>query len=302
MVPDRPKVTVAIVTYNSGRVLADCLRSLPAGFGEVGYEVVVADNASADDTVAVAHELAPNVRVAVLKRNRGYAAGVNAAIAEARATEAVYVLNPDARLYPGSVRPLIDALDDRATGIAVPKLLNDDGELQFSLRREPTVTRAFGEAVIGGRRAARTKRFGEIIGVPGAYEHPTTCDWASGAAMLVARRCLDAVGPWDESFFLYSEETDFALRARDAGFVLRYVPDAVVKHLGGEMSRDPRLWSMAPVNRVRLYRRRHGRVRSGAFTTAVVINEALRAATGSPTHRAGLRALLQPSSRPAEVA
>ncbi len=118
--------------------------------------------------------------------------------------------------------------------------------------------------------------------------------------MLVSRRCLEQVGPWDETFFLYSEETEFALRARDAGFALRYVPDAVATHLGGERHTSSQLWALLTVNRVRLYARRHGPIRTAAFWSAVTLNEALRALAGRGVHRAALRALLRPgTARPA---
>ncbi|MDP8961599.1 MAG: hypothetical protein M3N32_08300, partial [Actinomycetota bacterium] len=116
----------------------------------------------------------------------------------------------------------------------------------------------------------------------------------------ISRRCLEQVGPWDETFFLYAEETEFALRARDAGFVLRYVPDAVATHLGGDRHTSSRLWALLAVNRVRLYSRRHGPVRTAAFWAAVALNEALRALAGRGVHRAALRALLRPSAWTAE--
>ncbi|MCZ7627704.1 MAG: glycosyltransferase [Microthrixaceae bacterium] len=70
------------------------------------------------------------------------------------------------------------------------------------------------------------------------YARERDADWATGAAMLISAECLAAVGPWDESFFLYSEETDYCLRARDRGFKLRYSPKATATHIGG--SRTPR--------------------------------------------------------------
>jgi GT2 family glycosyltransferase len=132
---------------------------------------------------------------------------------------------------------------------------------------------------------------------PRRYESPATADWASGAAMMISAACFAAVGPWDESFFLYAEETDYALRAADAGFALRYVPDATAVHIGGEAHDSPQLWSLLMANRVRLFASRHGRARTAAFRAALVLNEALRAA-GSRTHRAGLRALLPPLLQP----
>jgi GT2 family glycosyltransferase/glycosyltransferase involved in cell wall biosynthesis len=293
------RVTVVIVTYNSAAVLPACLDSLPDGMAGVPYELVVADNASTDAGPELVATLAPAAKVVDLGRNQGYAAGINAAVRAAAPSDAVLVLNPDIRLGSGSVHPLLAALARPGTGIAVPRLVDVDGRLQYSLRREPTVLRALVEALLGGRRARRLGLLSEVVGRPASYEQPRTSHWATGAAMLISRSCLEAVGPWDESFFLYSEETEFALRARDAGFALRYVPKAVFVHLGGEGATDPRLWTLLTLNRVRLYRRRHGRTRAGAFLAAVTVNEALRATTGSTTHRAALGALLRGEHRSA---
>jgi GT2 family glycosyltransferase len=177
-------------------------------------------------------------------------------------------------------------------GIAVPRLLEETGELSRSLRREPSVTRTLAEAVLGGRIATQLG-LSEVIGGRARYaEGHERAAWATGAAMLVSPACRRAVGAWDESFFLYSEETDFALRARDAGWRLRYVPESTITHIGGESRVSPRLWSLLVVNKVRFYRRRHGRLRSVAFSAATLVGESLRAASGSPTHRAAVRALI----------
>ena len=280
-----------VVTHDSAAVLPGCLEALPAAFAGVPFEVVVVDNASTDGTVELARLLAPSATVLARPGNDGYAAAVNAGVAAAPAADAVLVLNPDTRLRPGAVAPLLAALAEPGVGIAVPRIVDGEGHLQHSLRREPTVRRALGEALLGGGRAGRVPALGETVVDPAAYERPGRADWATGAVMLVSRRCLDVVGPWDESFFLYSEETDFALRARDLGLGLRYVPEATAVHLGGESKTSAALWARLTRNRVRLYRRRHGPLPALAFRAAVVLNEALRARRG-PTHRAALRALL----------
>src|SRR5207248_2613989 len=151
--------------------------------------------------------------------------GINAALDAVPPTRGAFVLNPDIRLRPGCVRTLVDALAQPRTGITVPRLYEANGEQAPSLRREPSVTRALAAAMIGGHRAGRIGTLGELVYDPARYEVPGVYDWATGAAMMISRECMDAIGPWDESFFLYSEETEYALRARDAGFLLRYVPD-----------------------------------------------------------------------------
>jgi GT2 family glycosyltransferase len=163
------------------------------------------------------------------------------------------------------------------------------------LRREPTLTRALADALLGGNRAGRHGRLGEVVTDEGAYRSETDTDWAEGSTQLIAAECWEACGPWDESFFLYSEEADFDLRARDAGFVTRFVPRAGAIHLEGDSGVSPRLWPLLMVNRVRLYRRRHGLVRALPFWGAVVLREASRACLGKPTSRAALRALVSPA-------
>jgi GT2 family glycosyltransferase/glycosyltransferase involved in cell wall biosynthesis len=298
-----PLITLLVVTYRSATLLPDFVRALPAALeGVPDHEIVIVDNASGDDTLLTAHRLAPEARLVARELNGGYAAGVNAGIAVARGTDAVLILNPDVRLQRGSVAALLQALRQPGVGISVPRILGKDGELQPSLYRAPSVLRAWGEALLGGRRAGRLSLLGETIVDDAAYLQSTTTAWASGAAMAVSRQCLAAVGPWNESFFLYSEETEFCLRAGDAGFAVRLAPGAEAVHIGGEMASSPRLWAMQAWNRVRLYRARHGRLASAAYRAGIVVNEALRAIRGRSIHRAGLASVLFASARPTEVA
>jgi N-acetylglucosaminyl-diphospho-decaprenol L-rhamnosyltransferase len=288
-----PDLVVIVVTFNSAKVIPAFLDALPGALeGVRTASVYVADNGSADDTVAQVQHRTPWVRVRETGRNLGYAGGINHVLREKAGRLGVLVLNPDAIPAAGFARHLLAAVEGGA-GIAVPRIVDDRGNLKFSLRREPTIRRALGEAVLGGHRAARFERWGDQIRDPAYYVDGAAPDWASGAAMLISRRVLDAVGLWDESFFLYSEETDYALRARNAGFGVRFVPAAEVVHPGGDMSRSAWLWSLVAVNRVRLYARNHNRTASAAYWVVAVLNEALRAAWGSPTHRAALGALLR---------
>ena len=293
-----PTVAAVTVTYNSAAVLPGFLDTLADGFaGLDGWRLVVADNASTDATLDVLGGRAPEATVVRSSHNAGFAAGVNAAVAAAGPSPAYLVVNPDTRLGRACVRRLQAALDAPGTGIAVPRLLDGQGHLSHSLRRWPTVRRALCEAFLGGRLAGRCG-LGEVVTEAAAYAAPRTADWATGAVMLVSAACMAAVGPLDESFFLYSEETDFAMRARDAGFALRYVPDAVAVHLGGGAHDSPRLWSLLVVNKVRLFGRHHGRLHTAAFWAGVTAGEGVRALAGRATSRAAVRALLRRPTRP----
>lgn len=289
----QPGVAVVVITWNSARQLPGLIESLPEGMAGLRYQLVIADNASADDTVSIARRLAPDCTVVQTGRNAGYAAGFNAGLAVARQYDAALILNPDIRLFPGCTALLYRQLGDNV-GIAVPRIRNEDGSVARSLRREPTIARALGEAVLG-QRAGRFSALGETVVDGSAYLEPGSADWATGAVMLMSARCLAACGPWDESFFLYSEETEFALRARDNGFQTRYLPGAEVVHLGGESRVSPRLWSLLQVNRVRLYRKRHSAPAAAVFWSAVMLRELSRALLGHARSRAAAAALLRPS-------
>jgi glycosyltransferase involved in cell wall biosynthesis len=118
-------------------------------------------------------------------------------------------------------------------------------------------------------------------------------DWATGAVMLVRRRLLDTIGVFDESFFLYSEETEYCQRVRANGFKVRVDPSAVAVHLGGDLPTDERLWALRTLNRVRLYGRSHSDLSTLAFRAICATFEARRCLTGSRTSRRALLSLLQ---------
>jgi N-acetylglucosaminyl-diphospho-decaprenol L-rhamnosyltransferase len=286
-------VVVIVVTYNSERLLDDLLASLTDGLKGVTWHLRVADNASSDGTVPALRRLAPAATIIETGRNAGYAAGINAAVHGAPPHSAILILNPDVRLMPGCVAELLDTLGP-GTGLAVPQLVDGDSELIESLRREPTVLRAWGDALLGARRAGRYPALGEVVTDRLRYDAATVTDWAEGSTLLISSECWQSCGPFDESFFLYSEETDFALRARDAGFVTRYVPSARAVHLEGDSGQSPGLWTLLTLNRVRLFHRRNGRIRTAAYWGALVSREASRAVLGKATSRAAVKALVSP--------
>ena len=289
-----PDVVVACVTYNSASVVEAFLAALPGALdGVASWRVVVVDNGSSDATVEIVRRQAPWVTLVHAPGNVGYAAGINLALRECAGRRGVYVLNPDAVPSPGSVARLLAVVDrDPGVGIAVPVVLSDEGTLKFSLRREPTLLRAVGEAVLGGHRAARFPRWGDMVRDPSQYVEGASADWATGAALFLSRSAVDAVGAWDERFFLYSEETDYALRARDAGLRLHLTTAATVTHPGGDMESSKELWTLVAVNRQRLYRKRHPLAPSVLYWLATLANEGVRGLAGRERSRLAARALL----------
>lgn len=300
--PKRTSVVVVVVTYNSAALIPSCLDSLVDAAGEVKIaEIVVVDNASQDDTLALAVDRPGTpVRGVQLGRNAGYAAGINAGLKSlaGRDYDAVLILNPDVRLHARALDTLVRSLGVENRSIIVPRLLAPDGSVQRSLRRRPSIGRALAEAIVGGARAGR---FGERVTEADRYDRAGPVDWATGAALVVSRAAVADLGEWDESFLLYSEETEYELRAADRGRVVWYEPTAVAEHAGGESGTNPMLYALLTVNRTRLFRRRHGRVAAATFYLVLTLGEAVRAAMGRRTSRAAVTALVRPSRRPREL-
>ena len=288
-----PAVVIVVVAYQNADVIADLLESIPVAVRGLAAHVIVVDNGSTDGTAEL---VAARAGVELVRSsNRGFSAGINLGVTSAPFSPAVLVLNADTRLTPSSVAPLLEAVQRPGIGLAAPLIRGADGRIIHTLRREPNLAGALGLARIG------FSALSEYLTAEEQYASEHTVDWATGAALCMSRECYDAVGGWDESYFLYSEETDFSLRARDLGFETLFVPSAEVVHLEGQSGRSARTYSMQEVNRVRLYRRRHGAVRASVFLVALAFRHLTRFLAGDAYGRPVMKALLFPSSRPPEI-
>ena len=259
------RVGIVIVTHNSARYIADLLDSVPSALGDVDARIIVVDSGSSDDTANIVRTRADTELIETY--NVGYGAAINLGAATLSNATALLVLNPDLRLRMNSVPALLYELADPQVGIVVPKLTDERGTLSYSLRNDPTVARALGLGWL------KRPTFSEIISDRVRYDSPSFVDWATGAAMLIRWSCFDNLGGWDPSYFLYSEETDFCIRARDRGWRIRFTPAAVAVHIGGGSGQNDMLHGMQLVNRVRLYGRRHTRTASYVYWAACVLAE-----------------------------
>lgn len=265
-----------VVTYNNAGHIAELVESLQAHGSSHPPRILVVDNASQDDTVAVAARL-PGVTVLETGANLGYSGAINVARRHVSPGEALAILNPDLVLSPGSIENLLRALDDPAVGIAVPLLREPDGEVYPHLRKETSIMGSLGDAIIGAHWPGRPRWASDSLRRPIDYLSVRDVAWAGGAALLVAPDCNARLGDWNnEKYFLYSEETDYARRARDAGYHVRFVPTAEATHVGGGSGQSAQLLALMAVNRVRYFRSHHGRVASGAFRVVVALHHALR--------------------------
>ncbi|SER91308.1 Glycosyltransferase, GT2 family [Propionibacterium cyclohexanicum] len=289
----RAQVTAIVVTYCSAPVIGPLLASLRGQLGGLSVRVIVADNDSPDDTV---HLVRRNSDVILVETggNLGYAAAINAAIAAAGETDTFLVLNPDITLQPGALRAMHNRLIAERAGVVVPAIEEPDGTTYPSLRREPSLTRALGDALLGRHLGPRPAALSEMVRAAADYEYPHRVEWATGAAMLIDARTARAVGRWDERYFLYSEETDYLRRVRSAGSAVWFEPAARVAHAQGASGSSPQLDALMAVNRVIYYRAHHSRLAAAAMRGIVIAHEALR--SRDPRHRVALRFVLDEAS------
>lgn len=295
-------VAVLSVTHNSADHVDRLIKSLRAEAEQQRLRVVVVDNGSVDDTLRRVR-LHDDVIAVDTGGNLGYAGGINVAMEHADDAAAVLVLNPDLWVQPGCILGLRERACSSGAGLVVPRITGEDGSTYPSIRREPSLSRALGDAALGSRLGSRPAAFSEIVGDPAEYEHAHIIEWATGAAVLIAARVARQVGNWDERFFLYSEETDYFRRAREAGATAWYEPHAVVVHARGGSGSSVELDSLLTVNRIRYVRKHHTAAFAGAYRAVVAGHELAR--SYQPAHRTTLRYVLSertwtslPTARP----
>jgi GT2 family glycosyltransferase len=258
-----PVLSILIVNWNTRQDLLDCLASVYAAEGPHAFEVIVFDNASTDGSAAAVAACFPQVRVVAGTENIGFARANNRAAREARGAFWL-LLNPDAIVHPGAIEHLLAFLEGRPDVAAVgPRLLNPDGSLQPSIERLPTL---FGE----WWRLFHLNRLYPVSHYPAMVlrsRQPRRVEVLNGACLLLRREALDGQPLFDEAYFVYSEEVDLCDRLRDAGWVLHWVPEAVVTHRGGQSTRQAadRMFLELYRNKLLFFRKRRGPAAARAY-------------------------------------
>jgi GT2 family glycosyltransferase len=223
---EQPDASVVVVTYNALPWLEQCLDSVR------GREVVVVDHGSTDGTLDVVRERYPEARI-VEQENKGMGGGNNAGM-QAATGRYFFLLNSDAWVVGDGLDRLVAYADAHPDAAVVgPRLRNTDGTLQRSVRAEPTVWRLATEYLFIRKIAPRSRLLNPLYA--GGFDHETEreADWLYGPALLVRRAAVEEVGPFDEAFFMFSEEVDWMTRFRRAGWKVLFYPGAEVVHVGG---------------------------------------------------------------------
>ena len=267
------KFSVIIVNYASWPLTLRCIEALQqTRYGD--FEIFVVDNNSVEPP-----ELPSWVRLIRNKENIGFARGHNRGIA-ASSGDPIVLINPDTIVERDFFEHLEEFVSENPNaGICGPRIVDSEGHLQLSARREISAL-----SVFLGRTSLLTRLFPKSSIVKSQFpavtdqSHPTSVDWVSGACMIVRRETLRDVGPLDGRFFMYFEDADFCRRARASGWLVYYLPHVEIVHQTGASSRSkPKaIWLLH--KSAFLYHRKHGvHGPFGAYSAIVLAGLAARA-------------------------
>jgi GT2 family glycosyltransferase len=287
-------VCAIIVSHNSREWLDAALDSLAAHTREVTMEAIVVDNGE-DGAGEYAASRYPFVRT-IRCENRGFGHANNRGLAIADARFVLF-LNPDTEFVAGDLDALVAAMERMPdVGLAGLRQVNGDDALVPSMRRFPSVRRAFAEALPVERVPLAGGLLGERVLRPGDYDQIIECDWTSGSAMFARSAAIQDIGGFDERFFLFSEETDLCWRIHWGGWRIVHIPDVTIRHHEQGHQSNPRLWAQSAYARLQYARKnlRH----PGIYRMALALRYAVRRAAYSlpgrrdPARRDASRAAL----------
>ncbi len=250
-------LSIIIVNWNTRQITADCLRSIQETAGALQYEVIVVDNASSDGSPAMIREQFGWVKLIENQDNPGFAGANNQGMAVSQGRY-LLLLNSDTIVKPGALQAAMQFMDGHPeVGLCGIRLLNPDGSFQTSHAPFPNLLSEFLIATTLGRRLLNpyypTPR-------PGANDSAQEVDWVVGAFMLLRREVYEKVGGMDTTYWMYSEETDWCYRIKQAGFRIFYLPEIAIIHIGGASTRQrkPEMMARLTKSKVLFFAKNYG--------------------------------------------
>lgn len=256
---DQPILSIIIVSWNVSELLTKNLLALEKSSHELSFETWVIDNASSDGTAERIRRDFTWVHLIANPDNRGFAKANNQALRKVR-TPYILILNPDTEVRPGALRVMVDLLETHPDiGIVCPRIENPDGTLQPSLRRFPNPWTLSLVLLKLTNLAPWLPGFSRYLGRDIDYAVSQDAEQCMGAAFMVRKEALDAVGLFDEDYWIWMEEVDLMKRMHDAGKRIVYTPNArVLHHLGKSFSQVKLLTNAKRMTRsTRHYARKH---------------------------------------------
>lgn len=274
---------IIIVSYNTRAVTLRCLETLGPATAGLSAQIIVVDNASTDGSVEAIREQHPDVRVIANRSNRGFAAANNQGFARARGRYHL-LLNSDTEVDPDTLHTVIDYADEhRDVGILGCRCFSANGRQQRTIFREPRLADLAMNVVVPRSLMMRSRLLGRARYVGQSLDVEHDVEVVTGCFMLARREMVDAIGGLDEDFFMYGEEVAWCHKARAAGWLVRYMPDASILHLGSvSAEKKPTQMSQSMARgQVLLLQKTRGRGAAWAGNLLMLLRDLPRAAAWS---------------------
>ncbi len=234
------KLSIVVVNYNVKNLLKKCLESIFKYEKDIELEVIVVDNNSKDHSQEMLKRDFPRIKLIENKRNVGFSRACNQGIKQSQGRY-ILLLNPDTEFTSGGFKKMIDFMASKPeVGICGPKMMDQEGNIQFSCRSFPSyltaisssqsiLNRIFPENFLSQKYLLREKDHSQISEV----------DWVSGSCLLTKREMFEKIGLLDERFYMYVEDVDLCYRAKKSGFSVFYFPEVmVIHHIGKSTQKE----------------------------------------------------------------
>ena len=239
-------ISVIIVNWNTRDLLLNCIRSVYETVQGIAFEIWVVDNGSTDGSQEAVRAAFPQVQLIENMQNRGFATANNQALKRMTGRYAL-LLNSDAALTDGAAQKLLAFMESTPTaGMACGQLLNPDGSRQNSIANFPTLL-----TLISNETLLRILFPEKFPSKRRNYTGPIPVESGIGACLMIRKTAMDAVGIFDETYFFFFEETDWAYRMRLANWQIYFVPSARIIHAQGKSAGN------SVASRILFYRSRY---------------------------------------------
>ena len=273
------QLSVIIVSWNTKRLLTQCLESL-ACCQDLSLEIIVVDNASCDGTADIVREQFPQVILVENSANLGFARANNIGISRSSGNY-LCLINSDVVIPKGCIEAMISYLDKHSDiGMLGPKMLLSDGTIGQSCMRFPTVWNWFCSALALDTIFRNSKVFGSFMMNDFKYDRTQDVDLLTGWFWMLRREALNEVGGLDERFFMYGEDFDWPKRFHNAGWrVVFYHEAAAIHYCGASSSLAPaRFYVEMNKANLQYFKKHHGRLAVAGFWLAMWLRQTLRLA------------------------
>jgi GT2 family glycosyltransferase len=276
-------LSIIIVNWNAKDLLLRCLEAVNRNLGTIQSEVIVVDNGSTDGSVEAACERFPHTRFLENQTNIGFSRANNQAI-EASGGRYYLLLNTDTFLHTGALETMLRFMDANPdTGAAGCRLYYEDGSLQRSCTSFPTLATELWQALWLDRLFPKSRVFGKYWMTYWDFNDSREVESIIGACMLLRREAIAEVGLLDESYFMYSEETDLCYRLKEKGWKVRFIPQASATHIWGGTSKriqEETTFLRLYKSRTQFFRKHYGSAITLLYKAVLILGSVMRVVGG----------------------